>query len=134
MQFEVSAEKNRIIDSVEGYARYAESDLGNLRIENYYEGSLTTKIYDTGAENSYKLVKINGTIQNQNSFRLFIRGCKQDATNIVWTDWYEVKLDKDLNVTGYPHIFENYRFFQFRIDFSNSNVTAKIDDFVLEVV
>ena len=134
MQFQIGAERNRIIDSIEVYARYAESDRGNLRIENYYRGSMTTKIYDVGSENSYKLVKVNGTVEHKEYFNLFIRGCKQDATNIVWTDWYQVQLNNDLTVKGYPHVFENYRFFQFRIDFNSSHVTAKIDDFVLEVV
>lgn len=134
MQFQIDMERNRLIDSVEVYARYAEGDRGNLRIENHYSGSITTKIYDTGAENSYKLVKINGVIEHKDYFRLSIRGCKQDATNIVWTDWYQVQLNNDLEVTGYPHVFEGYRLFQFKIDFNSSHVTAKIDDFVLEVV
>ena len=134
LQLEIELEKNKIIDSIEVYARYAENEQSALRIQNHKEGSIVTKVYDVGSENSYKLVGVLGEVEQKKYFKLYMRGCKQDATNIVWTDWYEIHLDSNLNTTGYPHIFENYRFFQFRMDFDSSHVTAKISDFVLEVV
>ena len=134
LQFEIEMDSNKIIDSVEVYARYAETGLKPLRVEDYRRGSITTKVYDTGSENSYKLKRISGTVEQKRYFKLSMRGCKQDSTNTVWTDWYEISLDANLNATGYPHVFDGYRLFQFKMDFESSKVKANIENFVLEVV
>lgn len=134
LQFEIEMDPNKIIDSVEVYARYAETGLQPLRVEDYHEGSIVTKVYDTGSLNNYKLKRLDGVIEQQRYLSLYMRGCRQDINSIVWTDWYQVSIDSNLNVTGYPHVFDNYRLFQFRMDFGSSNVKADIKNFVLEVV
>ena len=134
IQFEIEIDRNKIIDSVEVYARYAETGLQPLRVEDYREGSIVTKVYDTGSVNSYKFKRLDGEVEQNRYFTLSVRGCKQDSVNMVWTDWYTVSLDANLNAIGYPHVFDGYRLFQFKMDFSNSRVKADIKNFVLEVV
>lgn len=134
LQFTVTAEPNRVIDSIEVYARYAEIGPRPLRIENYREGSIITKIYDLGAVNNYRLKRIVGKITQQRYCKLYMRGCKRNSNSTVWTNWYEVELNGDLEVLGYAHVFNNYKLLQFKFEFNSPRVTADIKEFIVEVV
>lgn len=134
LQFEIIAERNRIIDSIEVYAQYAEGNYKPLRVQDYDYGSVTTKIYDLGSENDYKLKKIEGTVTDLPHCAFYIRGYKRTDKTAVWTDWYSVSVDQDLNVSTYTHEFNNYQFFQFRIDISRSTARVNIKNFIMEVV
>ena len=134
LQFAITAEPNRVIDSIEVYARYAEVGLRPLRIEDYREGSIVTKVYDLGTVNNYKLKKIKGSITQQRYCKLYMRGCKRNANSTVWTNWYEVEINGDLEILGYAHVFNNYRLLQFKLEFNSPHVIADIKEFIVEVV
>ena len=134
LQVEIEMDSNKVIDSVEVFIRYGEKDIAPLVIQNAQSGSLVTKVYDTVIEGSYRLKKIIGTFEDKEHIRVYMRGCKQDKLYMVWTDWYEMFFDHNLETVFEPHIFDNYRLFQFKIEFTNSTATAIIQHFVLEVV
>lgn len=134
LQAEVEMSNNKIIDSVEIFARYGERDTAPLIIQDNFSGSVITKVYDTITVGSYRLKRIIGTFEHKSNITFFMRGCKQDNMYMVWTDWYIISLNADLEAVFTPHVFDEYRLFQFRLDFSSSNASATIERFILEVV
>lgn len=134
VQVIVDMDPVKVIDTMEIFARYGEIDSIPLIIQNNTEGSVITKVYDTVNVGSYRLKKIEGIFHDKAHITVSMRGCRQDNLYMVWTDWYVITLNTDLEAIFTPHIFSDYRLFQFKIDFANSNATAVIDNFVLEVV
>ena len=134
LQIEVEMDSNKIVDSVEVFIRYGENELVPLIIQNAPGGSLVTKVYDTVVEGSYRLKGVTGTFKNKENIRLYMRGCRQDKLYMVWTDWYEMFLNQNLETVFEPHIFDNYRLFQFKMEFTSDTATAAVQNFVLEVI
>ena len=134
LQVEIEMGTSKVIDSVEVFVRYGERDIMPLIIQDNLSGSVTTKVYDTVTVGSYRLKKIVGELEDRSHITLSMRGCKQDSLYMVWTDWYTMSLNADLETVFTPHIFDDYRLFQFKLDFTSSNAAATIKDFVLEVV
>lgn len=134
LQAEVEMSNNKIVDSIEILVRYGERDIAPLIIQNNFDGSVITKVYDTVTVGSYRLKKIIGTFENKSDITLYMRGCKQDNMYMVWTDWYTISLNANLEAVFTPHVFDNYRLFQFKLDFSSGDASAIIEHFILEVV
>lgn len=134
IQVEIELDNNKVIDTVEIFVRYGETINVPLIVQNNLTGSVTTKVYDTVTEGNYRLSKVIGNFNDKEHIKLFMRGCKQDAYYMVWTDWYEITLDDDLVTQNKPHIFNDYKLFQFKLDFLSDTATALIEHFVLEVV
>lgn len=134
LQIEIEADPNKVIDTVEIFVRYGERSDTLLIIQDYLEGDLVTKIYDTITVGNYCLKKIEGTFTNKEFIKVSMRGCKQDSSNMVWTPWYDIELNSSLETIFTPHVFNDYRLFQFKISFTRNSAKAKIDNFILEVV
>ena len=136
VQIWIEMPANKIIDSIEVFARYAEpkSKKKILRVENYTDGEFISKVFDIIETGSYKFNKLIGTVENSRSMKLYIRALRQNQRSSVWSDWYPVTLNNDLVATGERHIFDNYRLFQFKMEFLTSKVKANITDFVMEAV
>ena len=97
-------------------------------------GEIVTKVYDTTYKAAFKPVRIEGQGKNTDKIRLFIRGCKEDSTHEVWTQWYEYQLNSQLEIVNEPHIFEDYHLFQFKIAVNDSDAEISVKSFVFEVV
>ena len=132
LQIEVDMPAGRVINSIEIYAEYAETD-SPLHIVPNDSGSLITKVYDTAYATNYQLARLEGTLSNKNDIDIYVRGCRRDTGHEVWTKWYKENLDGHLE-TEAPHIFDNYRLFQFKIVLKSSKAECSINNFVLEVV
>ena len=132
LQIEVDMPAERVINNIEVYAEYAESD-SPLHIIPNSDGELISKVYDTTYAANYQLTRIEGALSNIDDIDIYIRGCRRDTTHEVWTKWYKEKLDKNQE-TELPHIFENYQLFQFKLVLKKSKAQCSIDKYVLEVV
>ena len=53
---------------------------------------------------------------------------------MVWTESYPCNMNKHMTFGKDTHVFENYRYFQFKIDIANQDAAIKIKEFVLEVI
>ena len=84
---------NKVINNVEVYARYSESEYATPRINRNNSGSFISKIYDTTYEANFVPLKLIGSIQNIKYVNLFMRGYKSNKDSEVWTDWYECQID-----------------------------------------
>lgn len=133
IQIEIEMPPNKIINSICVYARYAENKYSTPKITRNNTGSLISKLYDTAYNANFILEKFVGNISKLEYVELYIRGYKEDSLSDVWTDWYKCELDTNLKSIN-PHIFENYRFFQFKININNVEAKANIKKIVLKVV
>ena len=132
LQIIITMPKNKVITNVEVYAMYFEN-FSNLYVSTYDAGQFISKIYDTGFNANYYPLQIEGTVKNLNAMKFFIRGLREGNDNTsVFTDWYQFKLDSNLLVIGSPHVFNDYRLFQFRIDFESQDAEIQIEKFILE--
>lgn len=132
IQIDMAAKKT--IESIEVYMRYGELNYQPLVIDDYYGGWLTTKVYDVITSANYKVTGIEGEVNGD--WTLEVRGCRKDVRYMVWTEWYPVELDYDLMFKEgtTPHVFSDYRFFQFRITLNNPLTKVKINNFILQAV
>ena len=135
IQIEIEMPPNKVINNVEVYARYSESEYATPRINRNNSGSFISKIYDTTYEANFVPLKLIGSIQNIKYVNLFMRGYKSNKDSEVWTDWYECQIDANtLEIINNPHIFPNYRYFQFRIEINNKDSIVNLKEIVLKVV
>lgn len=127
----ITMPKEKIIEDIEVYAEYAEGQ--GLSVRHYSRGYLETKIYDIGSPGNYFLSAIN--LQNQELFgrsEVLVRALRQNETDIVYTDWQKVELDATGHVTNRVQ-FENYEYFQFRIEMNREADRVQIESFELGV-
>lgn len=135
IQIEIEMPPNKVINNVEVYARYSESEYATPRINRNNSGSFISKIYDTTYEANFVPLKLIGSIQNIKYVNLFMRGYKSNKDSEVWTDWYECQIDANtLEIINNPHIFPDYRYFQFRIEINNKDSIVNLKEIVLKVV
>lgn len=135
IQIGIEVPPNKIINNVEVYARYSESEYATPKISRNNSGSFISKIYDTTYEANFTLSKLIGNIQNINNIEFFIRGYKYNKDSEVWTDWYKCYIDStNLEFINNPHIFNQYRYFQFYIKINDKDSYVNIKEIVLKVV
>lgn len=132
MKVVITMPKNHVIENVEVYAEYAET--GNqIAIAHYTSGSFTTKLYDAGDADHYELERVLLDAASFGNSRLSVRGAKQNAEDLVWTEWKPVSLDKKGNVTNEVR-FKDYEYFQFKGELGNEEDRINIYRFELGVV
>ena len=133
IQIEVEIAPERVINSIEVYAKYVENE-NPLHVTPNADGYLLTKVYNTVVAANYRPKYMTGSVTHSEHISIFVRGYRQDKEHGVWTNWYECYFDKDMIFSEDSHVFENYQYFQFRIAISDEDASIKIDNFVFEVV
>ena len=120
----VSAKENKIINHIEVFAEYIETQTASpSTIINSY-GQCVTKIYDLGIEARYVLKETIFESESPENISIQIRGLKQSQFENIWTSWYDIT-DQ--------HEFDKYRLFQFKIILKDINSRIRINKFVFEV-
>ena len=134
IQIVVEMPPERVINSIEIYARYVEKSNHALHVSESAQGTMISKIYDLVTVGNYRLRRIDAdSVTHPENIHVMIRGLRQDDEHAVWTPWYPCELDYSLNCVG-SHDFYEYRFFQFKIEISDMDASTKINSFVFEVV
>ena len=130
VKLSVDIPKNKVIDSIEIYIEYrsTEDAAPNNAIE--VNGSFISKVYDTHYSNNYKLLAVNVEDQVGNA-EVYIRASKEKSALSVWTEWKKA-VDNDTTINNLR--FEDYRFFQIKVDLKGVNSKIKLKYFDLEVV
>lgn len=131
IQLSVDIPKNKVINSIEIYIEYKsteESAPSSLIEEN---GVFISKIYDTHYQDKYKLTSI--FIEEElGDTDIYIRASKEKSGLSVWSDWKKISVDN--NTVTNDLIFEDYRFFQIKVNLNNLDSKIKLKYFDLEVV
>lgn len=124
IKIRIEAVENRDITSIELFANYVEEEKGP-KIADISSGSCFTKIYDLGAVGNYRLMNIEAKETNSENIRYYIRGIRFQEFDNTYTELYS----KESN-----HVFENYRYVQFKIELKSKDARAKIKKFIMEAV
>ena len=125
--------KGRVINNIEIYVRYAETENGALHIVRNTYGTLQSKVYDATYAANLQPVRIDGDVNDPDNIRLFVRALKEEGEQEQWTIWYECDIDSDLSIKD-GHIFNGYRHYQFELAMYGEDTTAKIRNVVCKVV
>lgn len=122
----IEAEEGKEIESIEVFAAYKEGQMAGPKVFTLESGNAVTKIYDVGAEGNFILKRIIYSSDKDSSrARFFIRGIRYDSFDHVYTRWFEQNEN---------HIFNDYRYFQFRIDLDEKSESIRIKSFEMEAV
>lgn len=133
LQIVIEMPQKRVINNIEVYARYAENE-EVFRIAQRQKGELITGVYDTAVIGNFKPKYITGEITHPESISISVRACRESSEHMVWTEWYPCNMNKHMTFGKDTHVFENYRYFQFKINITNQDAAIKIKEFVLEVI
>lgn len=129
----ITMPKGRVINNIEIYVRYAETDDGALHIVRNTYGTLQSKVYDATYAANLQPVRIEGTVNDPSNIRLFVRALKEEGEQDQWTIWYECDIDPDLTIRD-GHVFNGYRHYQFELAMYGEDTTASLQDIVCKVV
>lgn len=116
----VRAKSKKVIDSIEIYARYAETSGATLISLPKESGSFTSKVYDLGISANYKFAGADSEeeLADGGSVVYEVRGLRQNDDAMVFTEWKQKGAE-----------FEDYRMFQFRVRVKGSGSSTKINRF-----
>lgn len=124
IKIRIEAVENKDITGIELFANYVEEEKGP-KIADISSGFCFTKIYDLGAVGNYRLKDIETEETNPENIRYYIRGIRFQEFDNTYTELYS----KEEN-----HVFDNYRYVQFKIELKTKDARAKIKKFIMEAV
>lgn len=133
IKFKVEAKDNKVIRTMEVFAKYKETKSENLKILKSNSGSFMSKVFDTCANGNYRLSKINLETNHIEHLEFYIRGCKIVDKTMVWTEWKKISIDETGNVLSNDIDFNDYRLFQFKVSLLSDKVKIKIFSSEFEV-
>ena len=134
VQVSIDMQKGKVINSIEIYARHAESDAASPHITRNPYGVLRTKIYDTVTVANWRPCRIEGIGNNIGHVGFRARACRYNGTREQWTDWFSYELNESLTFGELGHSFNSYQYFQFEISIDNPNASLLIDKIILKAV
>ena len=105
------------------FANYVEEK--GPKIADISSGSCFTKIYDFGAVGNYRLKDIEAEETSPENIKYYVRGIRFQEFDNTYTELYS----KESN-----HVFENYRYVQFKIELKSKDARVKIKRFIMEAV
>lgn len=123
--------KNKVVENISLFGEYKEG-LDNLRVRTYMHGDMISKVYDVGARANFQMKRVL-VEDSTDKVSVYVRGIKQNNIDSVTTDWKELHLDEEGNVTNFV-VFEDYELFQFRIALEAETSAIKINGYELEVI
>ena len=133
VKIEIEAKQGKIINSIDVYAKYIESDESILAVFAKEAGSLVTKIYDLGTAARFKLNNIEFESNQPQNVQFYIRGCRENRQDFEFTQWHKYEQDKTQRELN-PVILDNYELLQFKIELTGKDTKALIHGFDMEVL
>ena len=128
----IIAENQKVIYSIDVYARYAEIEGAVLSSSPLSKGTFISKIYDLGTSAKYRFIGADYTTNgHDNDVVFYVRGMREGKLSLVFTPWkqFDPKAS-ELNQIEY----EDYSLFQFKVEIKSSAVVLKLNAFRMEVV
>lgn len=135
----VEMPSNKVINSIELFIEYLSDDVYNPPEIPVISGSYISKVLDAQYNTRFLVKRLGYELTSPaiNNVEFFVRASKENAENTVWTDWKQIKFAQDSNGEYYLDsriVFEDYRYFQFKVDLKGENTSVKIKNLDLEVI
>lgn len=135
----VEMPQNKVINNIELYTEYLSNDAYNPPEVPVVSGSYISKVLDAQYNTRYLVKSLGYEITNTDltNIEFAIRASKENTENTVWTDWKKLLFLKNTNDEYYLDnriVFDDYRYFQFRVILKGINASVKIKNLDLEVI
>lgn len=129
---------NKVINNIEIFNEYLSDEVNNPPEVPVLNGSYTSKVLDAQYNTRFivKDLKFDLEDTSLNDVVFFIRASKQNDDNTVWTDWKPIHIIKQNSnyVVDSRLVFDDYRYFQFKISLKGENTSIKLKYLDLEVI
>lgn len=135
----VEMPSNRVISNIELFIEYLSDDIYNPPEIPVINGIYISKVLDTQYNARYLIKDLNyefNSKNNLNNIEFYIRASKENTENTVWTEWKPIKLElieEEYKITN-RLVFEDYRYFQFKVNLKGEGTSIKINNIDLEVI
>ena len=126
--------ENKYINNFGIYAEYCSTENNYPKLKTSTSGELITKVYDTQYSSNYKIRDISiNDISNVTDVELFVQSSKDDYSADVWQPWKKIELNNDLTMKN-ELVFNNTRFFRFKVLLKTNSANIKINNIDIEVI
>lgn len=116
------------------YAEYCSTKDNYPKLLTPSSGELITKIIDTQYSNNYKIRDIDiSDISSLGDVDLFVQCSKDSYSADIWHSWKKIELTQDLRISK-QLVFNDTRFFRFKVLLKTSNSAIKINNIDIEVI
>lgn len=135
----VEMPSNKVINSIELFTEYLSDETNNPPEVPVLSGSYISKVLDAQYNTRYIIKNLSFDLEDVslNNVTFNIRASKENTDSTVWTDWKTITIIKDENQNykvSNRIVFEDYRYFQFRVILKGANASVKIKHLDLEVI
>lgn len=135
----VEMPSKRVINSIELFIEYLSDDIYNPPEIPVISGSYISKVLDAQYNTRFLIKKLDYELGNatMNNVEFLVRASKENADDTVWTDWKTIKYIQDEKGEYYLDsriVFEDYRYFQFKVNLKGEGTSVKIKNLDLEVI
>lgn len=135
----VEMPQNKVIDNIELYTEYLSDAVYNPPEVPVVSGSYISKILDAQYNTRFLVKNLGYELTNIDfsNIEFSVRATKENTENTVWTEWKPLKFLKNTEGNYYLDnriVFEDYRYFQFRVILKGANASVKIKNLDLEVI
>lgn len=135
----VEMPSNKVINSIELFIEYLSDDVYNPPEIPVISGSYISKVLDAQYNTRFLVKSLDYELSTStfNNIEFLIRASKENADNTVWTDWKQLKFEQNESGEYYLDnriVFEDYRYFQFKVNLKGEGTSVKIKNLDLEVI
>ena len=135
----VEMPSNKVINSIELFTEYLSDETNNPPEVPVLSGSYISKVLDAQYNTRYIVRNLNFDLEDVSlsNVTFNIRASKENTESTVWTDWKVIDVSKDEDGNFKINnrlVFEDYRYFQFRVILKGANTSVKIKHLDLEVI
>lgn len=143
----VEMPSDKVINNIEVFIEYLSNDINTPSEMSVISGVYTTKVLDAQYSERFLIKNLNiGAINSSlKNYTLQIRASKENDEKTTWTSWKTITLKANYTDTEHPDIkkngnilnrivFDDYRYFQFRLSMKGEDVSIKLNYIDLEVI
>ena len=134
----VEMPSNKVINNIELFIEYSSNEVDTPADLSVLSGTYTSKVFDVQYNERFLIKNINVSDYNKtlSNYVFEIRAAKENDENTVWTDWKTINtkiVDNELIISN-RIVFDNYRYFQFRLTLKGEDAYIKANYIDLEVI
>lgn len=134
VKLKIEMPRNKIIDNISIFSEYKATKNHAPKAYTDPFGELISKVYDAHYSANFR---IRDVVLSSNTdikdFELYVRSSKDKYSADVWMPWKQIKINNDLIVVN-NEVFEDSRFFQFKIKLKNKDAKIKFGGVEIEVI
>ena len=134
VKLKIEVPKNKVIDNIAIFSEYKSIKDHVPKAYTDPFGELISKVYDAHYSANFRVRSVKLAANTAiNDFNIYIRASRDKYSADVWMPWKQIYIDKDLTVIN-NEVFNNSRFFQWKIQLKNKDAKIKFNGVEIEVI